>query len=250
MKKILVFAICLFGCASLMHANFVPGYMGKRLSVGVNVSSFPFFDEFQLSSDLLLNTRFSYKSELALNYTVGRKASLGFSFYYGKQKYKPGPDQSLSTGGYGYYVEPKDDDFIHCRLMIYEVNLKLYRKNFIAPIGPYHQIGIGVVKYNAVAPGDTIVLVDQQYENRVATVDVPAEPYSCIKLSYHIGYAAPVFKDCYFNFALGINFFRGGDSSKIKYGATTSNYLLSVMNRNLRLHNLLEFKFGFGWLTI
>jgi hypothetical protein len=250
MKKHLIIFAALFFLAGNASATPVPGYMGKRLSIGANVSSFFMFEDFTTVSDMLFSTRFSYKSELALTYTVARKVSLGGSFYYGNQRYLVGL-RPYDNGNYNSNSVTLEEDYLKCRLMIFEFNAKFFRRNFLAPIGPYHQFGVGVVKYKAVAPGDSLVLVDSD-DNAIAngTIDLKADPYSCIKLSYHIGYAAPVFKNCFFNFAFGVNFFRAGDSAKIKTYLNKNNYTLGIMNKHLRRHNFFEIKIGFSWLAL
>lgn len=249
MRKFISTLVIVFSVQSYLLAGYVPGYMGKRLSVGANVSTFFMFENFSGISDMLLGTRFSYKSELALNYTVSRKVSLGGSFYYGNQRYLVGAHDYLTTTG-DYYSASTYEDYMRCRLMIYEFNIKVYQRNFIAPIGPYHQFGIGMVKYNAVSPGDSIEIVATDNTSRVIDViDIKQDPLSCVKLSYHIGYSAPVFSGCYFNFAVGVNFFRGGDSAKNKFDVNAGNFIPTVLNKHLRRHNLLEFKIGFGWLA-
>lgn len=247
-KLILLLAVVAFSAVE-MKAGYVPGYMGKRFSVGANASSFFFFDDYTGVSDMIFSTRFSYKSELAINYTIARKVSLGASFYYGNQRYKAGQRDYQDAGG-DYHAVTLKEDYLRCKLMIYEFNVKIYRQNFIAPIGPYHQLGIGLVKYNASAPGDSLKLVAPQNTSVVVDViDISKDPYSCVKLSYHIGYAAPVFSNCYLNLAIGVNFFRGGDSPKLRDQLDDKTYALGIMNKHLRRHNFLEFKIGFGWLA-
>jgi hypothetical protein len=216
----------------------------------VNASTFFHFTEFSEGlADMLTSPRFSYKSELALTYTVARRVSLGGSFYYGSQKF-------LTPGGGGFLRDhygggyTTKEDFIRCRLLIFEMNMKIFRRNFLAPIGPYHQVGIGVVRYSAVSPGDTLTLYYDERPSTVAAVVDTDDKYSCIKLSYHIGYAAPVFKNCFFNFAFGYNFFRAGDSARIRRGAEPRTFVLGTLNRDLRRYNNFEFKLGFSWLVI
>lgn len=249
MRKLIVLLFVVFFGAGTVKAGYVPGYMGKRFSVGANASSFFFFDDFSGVSDMIFSTRFSYKSEFAVNYTVARKVSLGASFYYGNQRYLVGERQYYDVRGDYYYVTLKED-YLRCKLMIYEMNIKIYQKNFIAPIGPYHQFAIGAVKYNATAPGDSLVLIEPGRSSSVVEViDLKKDPYSCVKLSYHIGYAAPVFSSCYLNLAIGVNFFRGGDSAKVRDELTDNTFVTGIANKHLRRHNFFEVKIGFGWLA-
>lgn len=246
MRKSFVILIATLAAFSL-HAQ-VPGYMGKKFSVGINASSFFHFSDYSGGlTDLITSPKFSYKTELALTYTVGRRVSLGGSFYYATQKYDtPGGGGFLINHFGGGYTTK--EDYIRCRLMIYEFNVKIFRRNFLAPIGPYHQIGIAMVQYKAVSPGDTLALYNAESPSQVIAVVDTDDKYSGAKLSYHIGYAAPIFKNCFFNFAFGYNFFRGGDTAKIKRGADTNNFVIGTLNRDLRRYNNFEFKLGFSYL--
>lgn len=249
MKKSIILLLIFFVGITNAIAGYVPGYMGKRFSAGVNGSSFFLFDDFTSVSDMIFSTRFSYKSEFAINYTVTRKVSLGASFYHGKQCYFVGERQYHDVQGDYYYVTLQED-YLQCKLRIYEFNIKFYQKNFIAPIGPYHQFAVGMVKYNAVAPGDELILVDpEQTSSVIEVIELKKDPYSCVKLSYHIGYSAPVFRSCYVNLAFGVNFFRAGDSAKIRDELSDDTFALAIMNKNLRRHNFFEAKIGFGWLA-
>lgn len=249
MKK-MISLVCVALTSALLVSAQVPGYMGKKLSVGVNASTFFHFTEYSEGlTEMLMSPRFSYKSELALTYTVARRVSIGGSFYYGSQKYETPGGGGFLINHYGGTYTTKDD-YIRCRLMIFEFNTKIFRRNFLAPIGPYHQIGVGVVSYGASSPGDTLELyVDGQPGRPVAVVETD-ERYSCFKLSYHIGYAAPVFKNCFFNFAFGYNFFRAGDSVRLRRGVEPETFVIGTLNRDLRRYNNFEIKIGFSWLVL
>jgi hypothetical protein len=226
----------------------VPGYMGKKFSVGVNASSFFHFTDYSEGlTEMITSPSFSYKSELALTYTVGRRVSLGASFYYATQKFQTPGGGGLLIDHFGGEYTTKED-YIRCRLMMYEFNLKIFRRNFLAPIGPYHQIGIAMVKYKAVSPGDTLQLYNDGPSSQVVAVVDTDDSYSGAKISYHIGYAAPIFKNCFFNFAFGYNFFTGGDTAKVKRGPDTNNFVQGTLNRDLRRYNNFEFKLGFSYL--
>lgn len=249
MKKMISLVAVALTSALLVSAQ-VPGYMGKKLSVGINASTFFHFTEYSEGlTEMLTSPRFSYKSELALTYTVARRVSIGGSFYYGSQKYETPGGGGIFFNHYGGTYTTKDD-YIRCRLMIFEFNTKIFRRNFLAPIGPYHQIGVGVVRYSAVSPGDTLALYYDNNSSSVAAVVDTDDKYSCFKLSYHIGYAAPVFKNCFFNFAFGYNFFRAGDSIKVRRAVEPGNFVLGTLNRDLRRYNNFEFKIGFSWLVL
>lgn len=237
-----------------LSAQSAPGYMGKRLTAGGNISTMFFPENWETISDLPLATRFSYKTELGITYAVGKKTSLGFAYYFGNQKYFSGnynTSYNIRIDSYNTYSAILKNNYMYCKLRMYEFNIKFFAKNFIAPVGIYHQFGIAAVKYQGNMPGDSIITESlQSYNPYSQSIKLDANPYSCVKLSYHVGYVRPINDIISLNFAFGANFFTGGDSPKFQNTVTANNYPLAVMNRNLRRHNLLEFKIGLSWIAI
>ncbi|HLG03455.1 MAG TPA: hypothetical protein VI731_07650 [Bacteroidia bacterium] len=221
------------------HAQ-VPGYLGKRLSMSANVSSFLFFDYLQADA-----MRLSYKTEVGLNYSLSRKVDFGFHFYTAKQSYlmKPWSFQS------GYNSYSPSQEFLDCNLKIFEFHLRFFAKNFVAPVGIYHQLGIGWVNYSV---ADENVLRFQSYDSYSYSTETiimkgPYPEYSGMKLSYHLGKITPIGRLFFINSAIGINYFQSGDIARYEmHSLTQSSYLLAVCNKNLRRQNFAEIKLGFG----
>jgi hypothetical protein len=227
----------------------VPGYQGKRFSVGYNASSFFYFKQVENSDGLvdylneaLSTTTISYKTELAVNYAISRKVVMGLSYYFAKQNI------SFVNNEIGNNYEIPVDDIAKCKLSIYELHFQFFRKNFIAPAGLYHQVSVGIVKYG-LATSDNKLTVYGQHQSNPMVINGPTDPYTCFKLGYSIGKTNPIGHNFYINTAFGINFFRGGDSAYVKTTPTAQNYILANFNRGLRVHNFAEIKIGFGWLA-
>jgi hypothetical protein len=249
-----ILGILISSCALQLRADGAPGYMGKRLVVSANASSMFFPENWEVISDIPMATRFSYKTEVGLSYAVGKKTSLGFSYYFGNQKYFSGNDNTsynIRVDSYNTYAAILKNDYMYCKLRMYEFNIKFFAKNFIAPVGIYHQFGIAAVKYQGNMPGDSIITESlQSYNPYTQSIKLDANPYSCVKLSYHVGYLRPINDVISLNFGFGVNFFRGGDSPRFQSTITASNFPLAVMNQSLRRHNLFEFKIGLSWIAI
>lgn len=247
-------AILLTSLSLQLCAGGAPGYMGKRLTAGANISTMFFPENWNSLSEIPLATRFSYKTELAINYSVGKKTSVGFSYYFGNQKYFSGNQRNsfnIRTGPYDNYDAVLKDDYMRCKLRIYEFNTKFFAKNFIAPVGIYHQLSIAIVKYVGNMPGDSIVTSGLQgYAYNSQSIKLETEPYNCKKLSYHLGYLRPINDEISLNFAFGINYFTGGDIVDFAGSVTPQEFPLAVMNKHLRRHNFFEFKIGLSWIAI
>jgi hypothetical protein len=231
----------------------VPGFRGKRFTAGYNASSFFYFANFHSDygiSGALESTRFSYKTEVYANYTLSRKTSLGFSYYHGNQKnyFRP---QVVDA-----YEVTTSDEYVLCKFNMFEIHLQVFRNNFVAPVGLYHQFGIGIVKYNLGNPGDSVGL-DGLHTNggyyHLTTLMGPADPFTCFKLSYHVGKTNPIGNLFYINTAIGVNFYTGGDYSGLlsenRQLHSMSNYLAVNFSKGMRTHNFFEIKIGLGWLA-
>lgn len=223
----------------------VPGYQGKRFCVGYNASTFTVLDGG--IGNFPFGLRLSYKTELSANYVVSRKASIGLSYYFAKQNYYV---QEAEIYNNGFFVP--QTEYLPCSLQMYELHMQFFRKNFVAPAGLYHQIGVGIVKYNVAVDSDELVLDNAFGSGQTNyTIQVPSDKFSGFKLSYHIGKTNPIGHNFYINTAVGVNFFQGGDIAyKVeKYSTTPSTYLYYALNKNIRKHNFAEIKIGFGWLA-
>lgn len=252
MKKIFALHILLFCLAAQDLSAQVPGYRGKRFSAGYNASSFFYFANFTTDegiSGVFASTRLSYKTELYANYALSRKMSIGFSYYRGNQKnyFK---DQNID----GYYVRTRSEAVL-CKINMFELHLKFFKNNFVAPVGLYYQMGIALVKYDMNQPGDTLALLNNYTGGHVLTVKKPLDPFTCMKLSFHVGKTNPIGNYLYINTAIGLNFFTGGDyqfnfGNEYAYSSGSVNtYLLNNFNKGLLAHNMLEVKIGLGWLA-
>jgi hypothetical protein len=252
MKKIFALHLLLVCIGAQQLSAQVPGYRGKRFSAGANASSFFYFANFMMDngiSGVFESTRLSYKTEVYANYALSRKMSIGLSYYNGNQKnyFK---DQNID----GYYVRTREEA-VHCRLHMFELHLKFFKNNFVAPVGLYYQMGIALVKYDLNEPGDTLALLNNYNGAHVLTIRKPLDPFTCMKLSFHVGKTNPIGNYLYINTAFGLNFFTGGDyqfslGDDSAYSSNSSNtYLLKNFNKGLLAHNMLEVKIGLGWLA-
>jgi hypothetical protein len=253
MRKIFLLQLLLVCFAAQQLSAQVPGYRGKRFSAGYNASSFFYFAGFSMQDEglggVLASTRLSYKTELYVNYALSRKTNIGFSYYHGNQKnyFK---DQAVDNR----YVTPRVDA-VHCRINAFELHIKFFKNNFVAPVGLYYQMGIGLVKYNLNEPGDTLALMDLTTNYHTFTVRKPLDAFTCMKLSFHVGKTNPIGNYLYINTAIGVNFFTGGDfnwnygDDGIYSNSSVNTYLLKNFNKGLLSHNMAEIKVGLGWLA-
>lgn len=251
MKKLNFLTLILFAIIFSSASAQVPGYQGKRFSLGYNASSFFYLTNLNYSDGILgvfETTRLSYKTELQVNYVLSRKVAAGFSYYFAKQK------DNFTIGeiqNYGNAMFPKDGIAI-CKLSIYEINFQFFRKNFIAPAGLYHQFSIGMVKYGLASADNKLTVYDNSYGSFPLVLDGPSDPFTCYKFGYAFGKKNPLGHNVYINTSFGINIFRGGDSLLLGEsisGPTTQTYIRANLNRNLWTHNLFEVKIGLGWLA-
>src|ERR1044072_6208309 len=128
MKKF-IFLLFIFGIGKQNATAQVPGYQGKRFSVGYNVSTFVFADG-GLFGIIDNGLRLSYKSDFSVNYSVSRKTTMGLSIYYAKQKYLFDETQFSIGNGYGEGFTPVGK-YAPCKLFIFELHFQFFRKNLM-----------------------------------------------------------------------------------------------------------------------
>lgn len=141
-KNILITFLFVFSFSFLSIAQ-VPGYLGKKMSLGyqLNQNTLPFRPAYLKSysnsgiENYLFGRTHHAKFDIALNRHVTLGADFGFSKY---------TLNTRSTIAYNYnYNDPdlKLNPFTIINMQ-YGINLTIYAKDFIAPVGSYHQISL------------------------------------------------------------------------------------------------------------
>lgn len=253
LKKSFVLLACCF-LLNTMNAQVVPGYRGHKLMLGFSGSSFLVLEDFfrgGTNEREFWQPKITYKSEVSASYVVGRKINLGAGYYFGTQHYHfTGAD--FNPPGAEYYP---GKERMKCSIRIYEIRLQVSRKDFIAPIGLYHEFAVGLVKYKLLSDDDSITVHRDNHVNywgyvpETLKVKVPEDPFSGFKLSYYLGKNNAIGKLFYMNAAIGINLYVGGDIKRININQD-DNYVLWNLNRKIRSYNFFEVKLGFGFLSI
>lgn len=274
--KRFTFILLLSGLSCFTHAqnsSIVPGFLGKRIHISYGIGTFIFFErnlaeEVNLFENFPTNTRLSLKQELSLNYVVSRKISLGASIIYARQKGYYGIKSVLINGPsfpepYSAPVLPYNSGVERGRIayqyMLGEMHIQFYRRNFIAPAGLYHQLGIGFVQYSPIVSTEGIL--NAQPVDGLGTYIGPSLPqvldnngrYTTFRLSYQRGRNTPLNKHFYLNTAFGINFFLGGQQQDIAFATpavqTFSDSIVTNIYNNIRRQNTFELKIGLGWFA-
>ncbi|MGL5889271.1 MAG: hypothetical protein ACRC3B_05265, partial [Bacteroidia bacterium] len=160
MKRLVIFLSILISAEAFAQKPVVPGYLGKRLYIGVNGSTFMHFERDLLDqvnlSNFPLNTRFSYKTEVTASYALNRNVSVGLTGTYAQQKAYFGilgvKVTSPFTGDTivdNIMPVSEGTELGRYRYNFYSIqaHIQIFRRNFIAPAGRYHQFGIGYLRY-------------------------------------------------------------------------------------------------------
>lgn len=230
----------------LVHAQ-IPGYQGQRLTLGFNASTFLFFEYL---SEFPSGARISYKSELELNFATSRKVAMGSSVFFGRQNYYHYKSEfAFTDNALGRPMVIKDQ-YIPVKILMADLHIRFYARNFIAPVGIYHQFSAGIIQYFlADQSGEVVTINYSGLDNVSSTVSSPSEPFKGYKLGYQLGRSMPIGHKFYLNTSFGVNFFRGGNTTIIKTNLSENNVLLAMMNSNLRQHNFAEIRIGFGYFA-
>jgi hypothetical protein len=251
----------------------VPGYLGKKLYANFNVGSSLFFDrnlfeETTIFDDPIGSTRLSLKYEASLNYTVSRKVAIGGSIIYARQKGYYGIKSVLIRDPnfpepYVNAILPSNGDNELGRLpftfWVAEFHAQFFRRNFIAPVGLYHQVGIGYLRYSPIMTKSG-VLDAQAVDGQGTPLGSPLEQeldnkgrYYTFRISYQRGRITPLNKHFYLNTAFGINLNFAGNQAEFAFAnggiQTFSESIISTIYTNIRRMNTFEVKIGLGWFA-
>lgn len=148
LKKIGVLLIAVSFSVAQLNAQ-APGYMGKKFCVGYGLYAHPAFNSIVLNyGDYPINTL----HEFFVEYTTGKKFTLGLSAQLFRYRYNATEDINVYTAGSSGSYNIKDADVKPSgNYLIKGRNYRLYGKFFkdkyLAPWGKYFLLGVALDRY-------------------------------------------------------------------------------------------------------
>jgi|GEM_PF-6011844 len=222
-----------------------PGYRGKHFMIGYCGNAF-LATNFSVGNEAQLRPIF--KHEFFIRAAVSRKTTIGFSYHRGRQllvfreTVLPGSIENI-------YFEP--DKYLNaCNLQIFDLHFQFSRRSFIAPVGLYHQVGIGIVRFNLA--NDSLkgenTNTSSDYAIKRSKDDEPG-----VRLSYTLGRSNVIKGNLLVNTAIGLNFFVGDHMGLFTpesddYSLPEKSYLANSMGRSISWTNLIDVKVGLAYL--
>src|SRR6185503_20213322 len=135
MKKIKTFVTALLLFSSVISFAQVPGYLGKRFSVGYDFNFFPYMNFIVWGSEHPEFLTWANKHEFSASFALGRKCTFSASYAMSRQEYyfQEGDVTVYNPmGGYTYnstfYSNPK---MVPVKADFIDFRLKFSGKNFI-----------------------------------------------------------------------------------------------------------------------
>lgn len=258
MKYIIL--LLLIVIAGKNHAQ-APGYLGKRFSVDGDVNlllrmgaaslnhkkrrAFVYDANSQTYESKLVDNpkrkyfKFNLNSGVSLNYTISRKAeaSLNFNFIRGNVIFPSSSEFSTKKGAVPYFTREAS------------VNLRFYRRNFIAPIGKYIIVGFGRSISSSLKDGYVVQYLERKTINN-QTVEEYKEAVShfTIKLNkLTIGFGEKrTFKKFFVKYEFQYNNYFLFRLLRYRYIGKGSSFY--VFRKNLNYDNFINLKVGIGMM--
>jgi hypothetical protein len=147
MKKIITFFFVLF--LSITSMAQVPGYLGKRFSIGYSNYFFPRFpavnSSIGFSEGDKLSTERSFNSThcLDVDYIISPRISMCFSGQFSKMDLmKHGSIFSVERGGQRYSVQyvPRPKQDMELNTVNFSVGFKFFKQRYLNPFGRYRKL--------------------------------------------------------------------------------------------------------------
>ncbi len=271
---------------SFIHSQ-TPGYLGKRLSLEGDINLLPnitnftlgnssrenynkvkYFDniynyntntyetkeitEYRLVNEDVSNPnylRFTFKSSLALNYSISKKTdiSLRFNKIYGNFMYH---DNDYQT----YRIALFFNDNIKYQSTEFDLNFKFYKKSFIAPVGKYFLLGFGFSKVKSKPTRGTLMTNTSTYNPYTETSTIEDinldHSVNYFKLNFGFGNKTILANDVFLIYGIESNFYllynKGIKKSEETYITQFKNNYNYNLSKNLLWDNIFCLKFGVG----
>lgn len=275
----LVFSLFMF--VSTFSYGQVNGYMGKRLSMEVNLNTgyvrmSPINADYSTSSlssssstfsEVLNNRKFNFYPEFTLSFTVGKNTDIGLLYNrdmvdvrlqeYGISleglEFYTAQLEPASSGSSSYYYFYPDFNHNTGTSNSYQFYIRKYIRGQIAPVGFYHQFAFGInrIGYTKNITGELRNSTDGP---STMSLDIETEKINLYKLSYFFGNKKVYANGIYINsgFSFNLPFVpKILKAPEIESQQTSYNYhylYLKQLQKELRYNQFLDFKLGIGFI--
>lgn len=281
-NNILLFFVTILFCiyTTSAHAQKVKGFLGKRVTAEFN-SGLTYFlttpvhnDAYDKSRKLRANLH----PDFSIAYTIGKTTDIGFRVGYDQVKMKL-PHQIIYEGSTNLYYANLEPAFSGTensyqiinrenmgRSFNYQVFIRLYNKKYIAPVGFYQQISLGVNRYSLKESrieafywyGTMSEEENEEFVNSTSQepVFIDIDRYNILAFSYFLGNKKTFSNGVYINSGFELNvsflsFFRKQESSS---GATEASrrsqeyhyQIPNLLAKEIQISQLFEYKIGLG----
>lgn len=263
MRVLKSYLLALLISSSAISLAQAPGYLGKKFSVGYNFNFFPYMN-FLVWGDHPDFITWANKNEFSASVALGRKCSFSVSYAICNQEYLFEEGEvsvyDPSFGGY-YYTSTfnPNPSMVPVKADFVDLRLKIFGKNFIAPIGFYYQFKYGFFNYSL---KDLSGKVKGYYYSNGGNIytDVKQDKpeYTGNRFSFGIGSTKSIgggrmYFDAQVSYTL---LYFGGDIEKMNtsnsnnssYSSNLNYYVKENLNKGFRAYNRMEIVLGLGVL--
>jgi hypothetical protein len=234
-----------------------PGYLGKKFSIGYGIDAFPWigsFTEAQEYTSLESRDRGSDKEKLMVM-TIGQHAHAGWVF---NRKMEAFADvgirkSTIFLSEYQHYPSFIPNE-LSARGLFFntDIGFRYYFRDFVSPIGFYHQLSLGFIqmKYDK---GERVIKGVDNFQGIAKEEVAPKIDDAEIKLgrlSYGIGLKKILFRSVYFQSDLLVHFYSKKLYTSILSsrpdGKTLDGYDLGMLIVNFNSIKRFDLKMGIG----
>lgn len=271
MKKLCLLAIAFALVATVMAQ---PGYMGKKISLGLNYGTYPYFTKntaviemsgFSTTFDTESDKTFKWNNGLHLTagIVLSRKVEflLGGTFakniYYNRKftLYEDMDDPDFDDGFVRFI--PDDPEF-QARTLGGLIGCRHYFGAYVAPIGVYHHVTGELLSYRFVEDKLPGKAYETEYDGGVQPktrydLDVSGSKAQAFRISYGLGVKSVITGNIFFNFESNFHFYLNdwGRASNdffpdSGYKQSGEAYGTDVLQINAFSYKRIDLRFGLG----
>jgi hypothetical protein len=216
MKNIKIHLVLFSFLISIASIAQVPGYLGKRFSIGYSNYFFPRIPAISSSigfidGDIPTERSFNSTHCLDMDYTIGSRVSFCMSgqfskmelLKYGSDLYVQKADKSYT---YVYYFPPHRQD-MQLNTVNISVGFKFFKSNYLNPVGRYRKWELILImnKLDMEKNGFYYTMNNQSKPYLLSTVD---EQFASVAIAYTIGKQRVLFNKLVLDYGIrfGINY--------------------------------------------
>jgi len=252
MKKIQI-TFLLITMLSTINTSFLSqntGYLGSKISIESTFNFAPSTLSILDRKNTTFSQKFNFNPNFGISLTVSENLEIGFNYGMDKINVQLNEYYDLRDYNNDYSSFIPKNNYVDIKSSFFDIVFKQYRSyGYIAPVGSYYNIIVGMCKFNYIDKSVDGRLSSNYYGSPSVSKKYDLnDPFKLYRIGFGLGKKTILFKKLYLNFQANAYLYFGKDKKNDIFDNNVFYEYEENLKRSLIFDKTIDLRIGIGWI--